>query len=151
MAEASTILLVDDNPMDVELTLAACREAHLNSCIHVASSGQAALAYLKDRKGSTRRNVGPNAGPLPDLVLLDLKMPGEDGFAVLRQIKTAPGLRRLPVIILTSSREDGDRARAYDNGANSYIVKPVAFDALLDALRQIHAYWFTLNAPPPRA
>lgn len=147
MTKASTILLVDDNPMDVELTLAACREAHLDSCIHVASSGQAALAYLCNRKGSTRRS----AGPLPDLILLDLKMPGEDGFAVLRQIKMAPGLRRLPVIILTSSREDRDRARAYDNGANSYIVKPVAFDALLNALRQIHAYWFTLNAPPPKA
>ena len=146
MTEANTILLVDDNPMDVELTLAACREVHLDSSIHVASSGQAALAYLYGEKSSHNQK----AEALPDLILLDLKMPGEDGFSVLRQIKTSPGLRRLPVIILTSSQEEGDRARAYDNGANSYIVKPVAFDALLDALRQIHSYWLKLNAPPPK-
>jgi len=87
---------------------------------------------------------------LPGLVLLDLKMPGIDGFEVLRQIKSTAGLKRLPVIILTSSKEEGDRAMSYDNGANSYLVKPVSFEGFLDVVRTIGDYWLTLNMGPPR-
>jgi DNA-binding response OmpR family regulator len=87
--------------------------------------------------------------PLPSLVLLDLKLPGIDGFEVLRQIKSTAMLKRLPVIILTSSKEEGDRALSYDNGANSYLVKPVSFDGFLDVVRKIEGYWLSLNVAPP--
>jgi len=80
---------------------------------------------------------------------LDLKMPGVDGFEVLRQLKTAPVLKRLPVIVLTSSREEGDRALSYDLGANSYLVKPVSFEGFLDVVRQVDEYWLMLNVAPP--
>ena len=86
---------------------------------------------------------------MPSLVLLDLKLPGVDGFEVLRQVKSAPILRRLPVIILTSSKEEGDRALTYDIGANSYIVKPVSFNGFLDVIKQIEGYWISLNVAPP--
>lgn len=145
MTGPARILLVEDNRMDVELTLDAFREARLANTIHVASNGQAALDYLFGH--------GPYADratyPLPNLILLDLKLPGIDGHAVLRQIKETPELKRLPVIILTSSKEEGDRALSYDNGANSYLVKPVSFAGFLDVVRQLEDYWFTLNVGPP--
>ena len=139
------ILLVDDNANDVELTLDAFREQRLSNEIEVARSGQAALDRLF---GRTRQ---PDGGrfPLPDLILLDIKMPGIDGFEVLRQIKGAPILRRIPVVILTSSREEGDRAMTYDTGANSYLVKPVSFDGMLEIVRKIDDYWLTINVRPP--
>ncbi len=89
------------------------------------------------------------ARPLPDIVLLDLKMPGVDGFEVLRRVKAAPPLCRIPVIVLTSSKEEGDRATAYDVGANSYLLKPVSFSGFLDVIRKVEAYWIELNLPPP--
>ena len=89
------------------------------------------------------------ARPLPDIVLLDLKMPGVDGFEVLRRVKAAPPLRRIPVIVLTSSKEEGDRATAYDAGANSYLLKPVSFSGFLDVVRKVETYWIELNVPPP--
>lgn len=147
MHSPATILLVDDNRMDVELTLDAFREARLGNRIEVANGGQGALDYLFGREAYTDRD----AYPLPDLILLDLKMPGLDGFEVLRQIKGEPALRRLPVVILTSSREEGDLALTYDIGANSYIVKPVSFDGLLRVVRQIDDYWLILNVGPPKA
>lgn len=146
MAEPAHILLVEDNRMDVELTLDAFREAKLRNTVHVASRGEEALDYLFGRKEYADRQ----RYPLPSLILLDLKMPGMDGFEVLRQIKAAPILKRLPVIILTSSKEEGDRALSYDTGANSYLVKPVLFDGFLDVVRQIEGYWLLLNAPPPK-
>jgi two-component system response regulator len=139
------ILLVEDNRMDVELTLDAFNEARLLNAIHVAPNGQDALDYLFGRGPYNDRS----AYPLPSLVLLDLKLPGIDGFEVLRQIKTTPMLKRLPVIILTSSKEEGDRALSYDNGANSYLVKPVSFDGFLDVVRKIEGYWLSLNVAPP--
>jgi CheY-like chemotaxis protein len=140
------ILLVEDNLMDVELTLDAFREARLSNTVQVARTGQDALDYLFCRGQYT----GRESQLLPDLVLLDLKMPGIDGFEVLRQIKSTTGLKRLPVIILTSSKEEGDRAMSYDNGANSYLVKPVSFEGFLDVVRTIGDYWLTLNMAPPR-
>jgi two-component system, response regulator len=140
------ILLVEDNLMDVELTLDAFREARLSNTVQVARTGEDALDYLFCRG----QYAGRESQLLPDLVLLDLKMPGVDGFEVLRQIKTTTGLKRLPVIILTSSKEEGDRAMSYDNGANSYLVKPVSFEGFLDVVRTIGDYWLTLNMGPPR-
>jgi CheY-like chemotaxis protein len=107
MNKSAHILLVEDNRMDVELTLDAFHEAKLLNTIHVASNGQEALDYLFGRGQYADRS----AFPMPNLVLLDLKLPGLDGFEVLRQIKSTPILKRLPVVILTSSKEEGDRAR----------------------------------------
>ncbi len=145
MEKPAHILLVEDNRMDVELTLDAFHEAKLHNTIHVAPNGEDALDYVFGR--------GPYADrlrhPAPNLVLLDLKLPGVDGFEVLRQIKSTPLLKRLPVVILTSSKEEGDRALSYDTGANSYLVKPVSFDGFLGVVRQIEGYWLSLNVAPP--
>ncbi|MFO7541064.1 MAG: response regulator [Chloroflexota bacterium] len=145
MDNSSHILLVEDNRMDVELTLAAFRETQLMNPVHVARDGEEALAYLYGRGKYANRE----AYPLPRLILLDLKLPGLDGFDVLRQIKATPILKRLPVIILTSSKEDGDRSLSYDYGANSYLVKPVSFEGFLDVVHQIKGYWLLLNVDPP--
>jgi CheY-like chemotaxis protein len=139
------ILLVEDNRMDVELTLDAFRERCRNNRIHVAPGGCEALDYLFGRGEFSDRE----AYPLPDLILLDLKMPVIDGHEVLRQIKHAPTLKRIPVVILSSSREESDRAMTYDNGANSYLAKPASFEGFLDVVQQIDNYWLTLNVPPP--
>ncbi|MCX6030098.1 MAG: response regulator [Chloroflexi bacterium] len=147
MNKSAHILLVEDNRMDVELTLYAFREAKLGNTVHVATDGGEALDYLFGRgKYADRADY-----PLPDLILLDLKMPGIDGFEVLRQVKATPLLKRLPVVILTSSKEEGDRALSYDNGANSYLVKPVSFEGFLEVVRQIEGYWLVLNTAPPEA
>ena len=139
------ILLVEDNQMDVELTLDAFREAHLSNTINVAPNGQAALDYLFGRNEYADRKKYP----LPYLILLDLKMPGVDGYEVLRQIKATPLLKRLPVVILSSSKDEGDRALSYDLGANSYLVKPISFDNFMNVIRHIGDYWLTLNTSPP--
>lgn len=140
------ILLVDDSRMDVELTLDAFRDGHPQHQIDVATGGQAALDYLAQRCG-----VGPDGQvrPYPHLILLDLKMPGIDGFEVLRRIKADPILRRIPVVVLTSSREEGDRALSYDCGANSYLVKPLSFEGFLDVVHSIEDYWLSLNVGAP--
>ena len=145
MDRPAHILLVEDNRMDVELTLDAFKEARLLNTIYVSPNGQDALDYLFGRGKYADRNTYP----MPNLVLLDLKLPGVDGFEVLRQVKSAPILKRLPVIILTSSKEEGDRALTYDIGANSYIVKPVSFNGFLDVIKQIEGYWISLNVAPP--
>jgi CheY-like chemotaxis protein len=140
-----TILLVEDNRMDIELTLDAFREVELDGIIQVAESGQKALDYLFGRGefGDRERY------PMPHIILLDLKMPGISGYEVLRQIKNTPGLKRLPVVILTSSADEGDLALSYDSGANSYLVKPVSFEGFLEVVRQISDYWLALNLTPP--
>jgi len=145
MDNNALILLVEDNRMDIELTLDAFRQAKLRNKIQVVNNGQDALDYLFGRgKFADRKEY-----PLPDLVLLDLKLPGIDGFEVLRQVKTTPILKRLPVIILSSSKEEGDRALTYDSGANSYLVKPVSFTGFLEVVQKISDYWLTLNINPP--
>ncbi len=146
MQSVPLILLVEDNRMDVELTLDAFREARLANFVRVASNGQEALDYLFGRGEFANRE----AHPLPGLILLDLKMPRVDGFEVLRQLKSTPVLKRIPVLILTSSKEEGDRALSYDIGANSYLVKPVSFDGFLHVVQQIEGYWLSLNVAPPR-
>ena len=145
MDRLAHILVVEDNRMDVELTLDAFKEARLLNTIHVSPNGQDALNYLFGRGEYADRITYP----MPNLVLLDLKLPGVDGFEVLRQVKSAPILKRLPVVILTSSKEEGDRALTYDIGANSYIVKPVSFNGFLDVIKQIEGYWISLNVAPP--
>ncbi|HOY38986.1 MAG: response regulator [Bacteroidales bacterium] len=145
MENLATILLVEDNQMDVILTLDAFREAKLKNKISVARNGQEALDYLFGRNKFSDRSEFP----LPNLILLDLKMPGIDGFEVLRQIKSSDILKRIPVIILTSSKEDGDRALSYDIGANSYLLKPVSFDGFTEVVKKIDDYWFTLNIGAP--
>jgi CheY-like chemotaxis protein len=147
MAKAAQILLVEDNRMDVELTLDAFREGKLANIVHVARDGQQALDYMFD--------VGPYADrtqyPLPDLILLDLKLPRIDGHEVLQRLKATPLVKRIPVIVLTSSKEEGDRALSYDSGANSYLVKPVSFDGFLEVVRKVHDYWLVLNVGPPES
>ena len=145
MAKLAQILLVEDNQLDVVLTLDAFKEARLKNKVNVTRDGQEALDYLFGRNKYADRSLYP----LPNLVLLDLKMPGVDGFEVLRQIKNTNMLKRIPVIILTSSKEEGDRALSYDIGANSYLLKPVSFDGFTDVVRRIDDYWFTLNIGAP--
>ena len=138
------VLLVDDDRLDVELALDAFREVGLSEITHVATSGEEALAYLfGEGPYADRRRY-----PMPDLVLLDLKMPGLSGHDVLVRIKATPGLRRLPVVILSSSHEEEDLKRCYDNGANSYLVKPASYEGLLALTRRINQYWLMLNVPP---
>jgi CheY-like chemotaxis protein len=139
------ILLVEDNPLDVELTLDAFREAKLEKIIHVVRSGHDALSYLFGREPYNNRKLYP----FPDLILLDLKLPGIDGHEVLRRIKTTPNLKRLPIIILTSSQEETDLIQSYDSGANSYLVKPVSATDFLEVVHRIEQYWLTLNIGPP--
>ncbi len=145
MEVPAKILLIEDNYMDVILTLDAFKEAQISNQMTIAKNGQEALDYLFGRNRFADRVLYP----VPDLILLDLKMPGIDGFEILRQIKTSEKIKRIPVIILTSSREEGDRALSYDYGANSYLLKPVSFDGLTDVVKRIYEYWVTLNIGPP--
>ncbi len=145
MEKKALILLVEDNKMDVALTLDAFREARLTNKIQVAHNGEEALQYLLGEGEFANRKTYP----LPSIVLLDLKMPGIDGFEVLRKTKNTDEIKRIPVIILTSSKEEGDRALSYDCGANSYLVKPVSFDGFLEVIKKVMDYWITLNIEPP--
>ncbi|MBW1993347.1 MAG: response regulator [Deltaproteobacteria bacterium] len=145
MKKKATILLVEDNRMDIELTLDALREARLDNDIRVVETGEAALDYLLGRGEFADRS----AHPLPDIVLLDIKLPGISGIDVLKTIKGTPGLKRLPVIILTSSRDEGDRITSYDHGVNSYLVKPISFDGFLEVIKTLTDYWLTLNINAP--
>lgn len=144
---AVRVLFVDDSSMDVELALDAFRQANLTDRVEVVSGGQEALDYLF----GAGRNSDRVRYPLPDVVLLDLKMPVIDGFEVLRRVKSTPVLRRIPVVVLTSSREEGDRALSYDIGANSYLVKPISFEAFVGVVQSIRDYWLCLNESPPLA
>ena len=136
---AVEILLVEDNPDDVELTLHAFEKQNLVNGIHVARDGAEALDFL----------FGPaTGGGRPKLILLDLKLPKVDGLEVLRQIKNDPRTKTVPVIVLTSSREERDIVESYNLGVNSYIVKPVDFQQFTAAIEQIGLYWLLLNQPP---
>ena len=138
---AMAILLVEDNPMDVDLTLRAFARRKLANPVQVARDGEEALAWI------ARWEAGD---PLPVAILLDLKLPRVDGLEVLRQIKAHPLCRTVPVIVLTTSGEDRDVRTAYELGANSYIVKPVDFGCFIEVVAQIELYWCVTNEPPPR-
>jgi CheY-like chemotaxis protein len=140
-----TILLVEDNPLDIELMLAALQEHGLTNEIVVARDGVEALDYLYRRNQYAGRPVGH-----PLLILLDLKMPRVDGLEVLRQIKQDPDLRVIPIVMLTSSREEQDIVESYNLGANAYVVKPVAFEAFVGVVKQIGLFWILINEPPAR-
>ena len=141
------ILLVEDNPMDLELTLHALRKEHLCNNIPVARDGEEALDFLFCRGAYSHRSMDKP----PKLVILDLKLPKVDGLEVLRMIKNDPRTRAIPVIILTSSKEDRDLVESYKLGVNSYIQKPVDFDQFRDTVKQLGLYWLVVNQPPPTA
>lgn len=145
MAERS-ILLVEDNPDDEELTLLAFRKHNLHNDVTVVRDGAEALEYLFATGSYSTRDVSR----CPVVVMLDLKLPKIDGLEVLRRLRTDPRTRCLPVVILTSSREEQDLLSGYDLGANSYIVKPVEFEKFTYAVGQLGLYWTFLNEPPPK-
>jgi len=138
------ILLAEDNPNDVELTLAALRENRLANEVVVVRDGAEALDYLH-RRNAYEDRVGGN----PALMLLDLKMPKVDGIEVLRQVKSEPRLKAMPIVVLTSSREEQDLVRSYDFGVNAYVVKPVDFAEFVEAVKLLGGFWALLNEPPP--
>lgn len=138
------ILLIEDDPNDVELALRALNKNRIANAIQVVRDGEEALEFLFNTGGYAER-VG--CVP-PRVILLDLKLPKIDGLEVLRRIKADKRLRVVPVVVLTSSREEPDVVRAYHLGANSYIVKPVDFDKFVEAVAQLGLYWLLLNEPP---
>ena len=145
MSTGGHILLAEDNPNDVELTLAALEELHLANRVHIVNDGQEALDYLYCRGRYESRD------PINPLVLLlDLKMPKVDGLEVLRVIKADARLRTMPVVMLTSSREEQDLATSYGFGTNAYVVKPVDFQQFLKALKQVGQFWAVVNEPAPK-
>lgn len=144
MSEMKRILLVEDTPNDIELTLAALEENNLANEVVVVRDGAEALDYLYRRGVFKLRSAGH-----PAVVLLDLKLPKIDGLEVLEQVKTDPELRAIPVVMLTSSREEQDLVRSYNSGVNAYVVKPVGFADFVGALKELGLFWAVINEPPP--
>ena len=138
------ILLVEDSPKDVTLTLAAFEETHLANEVVVVSDGQQALDFLHRQGEFSQRSDGN-----PAVVLLDLKLPKVNGLEVLEQVKQNPELKSIPIVMLTSSREETDLARSYGLGVNAYVVKPVAFPEFVTALKELGLFWAIVNQPPP--
>lgn len=139
------ILLVEDNPDDVELTLRALKKNNILNEVMVAKDGAEALDYLF----GTGVYAGRDLSVMPPVILLDLKLPKVDGLEVLKRLRADERTKLLPVVILTSSREEKDLINGYKLGANSYIRKPVDFDQFAYAMRQLGLYWLVLNIPPP--
>ncbi|RPH29395.1 MAG: response regulator [Bacteroidales bacterium] len=144
MVELRTILLAEDNRKDVELTLEAMAENNLANLIIVVKDGVEALEYLRCQGKFKLRKAGN-----PALVLLDIKMPRMDGIEVLRNIRSDNAFKRIPVVVLTSSREENDLINTYDLGVNAYVVKPVDFKQFIEAVKQIGSFWAVLNELPP--
>lgn len=142
--EMGSILLVEDDPNDVTLTRLAFEQARFTNPLHVVNNGEEAIAYL----GGEGPYADRQRYPIPILVLLDLKLPRRSGFEVLTWVRGVPTVRRLPVVVLTSSQQSPDINRAYDAGANSYLVKPVAFENLLGLVRTLGLYWIMTNEGP---
>ncbi|GAA0368052.1 response regulator [Bowmanella denitrificans] len=138
------ILLVEDNPDDQELAIRAFRKSNLPNEIVIASDGPQALDYLFGRG----KYAGAEIPALPAVVLLDLKLPKMDGLEVLQEIRSNHRTKRLPVVIVTTSKEEQDLIRGYELGANSYVQKPVDFNEFVDAIRQLGLYWLLLNESP---
>jgi CheY-like chemotaxis protein len=143
MMKLRRILLAEDNAKDIELSLEALEEFNLANEVVVVRDGAEALDYLYRRGQHAERQDGH-----PAVVLLDLKMPKVNGMEVLRQLKSDPDLRFIPVVMLTSSREEQDLVRSYELGVNAYVVKPIRFEELIDAVRQVGLFWAVLNEQP---
>ncbi len=146
MADLKRILLVEDNANDVALSLAALEETNLANEVVVVRDGQQALDFLRRQGSFADRPDGH-----PAVVLLDLKLPKVDGLEVLSQVKKDPELKTIPIVMLTSSREEQDLARSYGLGVNAYVVKPVAFPDFVAALKELGLFWAVVNQPPPGA
>jgi CheY-like chemotaxis protein len=142
-AEVKRILIVDDSPKDVELTIAALREKNLANEVIVAEDGEEALDYLY------KRGKFANEKGYPAVILLDIKMPKMNGIEVLKYIRSTPKFKLIPVIMVTSSREEKDLVESYKLGANSYVVKPVDVIQFIDAIKSLGQYWAVINQPPP--
>jgi len=142
-ARAVEVLLVEDNPGDVDLTREAFKEAKLRNRMSVVSDGEAAMDFLR------RRGKYADA-PRPDVVLLDLNLPRKDGREVLEEIKSDDHLKRIPVVVLTTSRAEEDILRAYQNHANCYITKPVDFQRFMEVVKSIEDFWLTVVRLPPK-
>jgi CheY-like chemotaxis protein len=143
-AQSVEILLVEDNPSDEELTIEALRSHYLANNIEIVRDGAEALEYVFHTGAFADRA----AGDRPKVVLLDLKLPKVDGLEVLRQMKSDPRTRAIPVVVLTSSREERDIVESYSLGVNSYLVKPVDFSQFAEVVRQLGLYWLLLNQAP---
>ena len=146
MKHSGTILLVEDNRDDVELTIRALTEAKITNAVVVARNGVEALDYLF----GTGTHAGRDVTEQPVVVLLDIKLPLLNGIDVLKRMREDERTRRTPVVMLTSSKEQGDVAQTYELGANSYVRKPVDFESFVNATRQLGLYWTVLNEPPSR-
>jgi DNA-binding response OmpR family regulator len=138
------ILMVEDDPRDVELTLTALAEYNLANEVVVAGDGEEALDYLYCR-GNFKARTSEN----PAVLLLDLKLPKVDGLEVLQQIKSDEKLKMIPVVVLTSSREERDMVASYKLGVNAYVVKPVDFHEFVNAIKELGVFWAVINEPPP--
>jgi len=144
MTELARILLVEDDPRDVELTLTALGEYNLANEVVITRDGEKALDYLYSRgEFSTRSHDNPA------VMLLDLKLPKIDGLEVLQQIRSDERLRLIPVVVLTSSHEEKDMIRSYQLGVNAYVVKPVDFHEFVNAIKELGVFWAVINEPPP--
>jgi CheY-like chemotaxis protein len=146
MTDLRPILLVEDNPRDLELTLAALAKCQLANDIVIARDGAEALDFLYARGSFQTRDPGS-----PAVVLLDLKLPKVDGLQVLEVIKKDPLLKQVPVVMLTSSREERDVLKSYESGVNAFVVKPVDFNLFFEAIQDLGMFWAVLNEPPPRS
>ena len=144
MNKGINILLVEDNPDDVELTLHALKKNNIVNPVKIVRDGQEALDYLYHKGKYESMDYD-----LPNVILLDLKLPKVDGIEVLQRIKSDRKTKLIPVVVLTSSKEESDLLRSYDLGVNSYIRKPVDFDQFVDTVRQIGFYWMLINEQPP--
>lgn len=145
MSELKPILLAEDNPRDAELTMEALADNNLANRVTLVRDGVEALEYLRCQGNYTQRSPGN-----PAVVILDIKMPRLDGIDVLRAIRFDPALKLIPVVMLTSSREEHDLIRSYELGSNAYVVKPLIFTEFVEAVRQIGLFWAMLNELPPQ-
>lgn len=144
MLELKKILLAEDNPKDVELTIEALSDSNLANRVVVVRDGVETLEYLRCEGEYSGREP-----ELPSVLLLDIKMPRKDGIEVLKEIRSDPKLKLLPVVMLTSSREDKDLLNSYYSGVNAYVVKPVNFGGFIDAIKQLGIFWGLINELPP--
>jgi DNA-binding response OmpR family regulator len=146
MSKLGRILLVEDDPRDVELTLTALQEYNLANEVMVVRDGQEALDYLYRRGEFSERDPSP-----PAVMLLDLKLPKINGLEVLQQVRADQQFKVLPIVVLTSSHEERDVVRSYELGVNAYVVKPVDFHEFVNAVKELGVFWAVINEPPPRA